>query len=984
MASANGIDLRESSSDDDAPQDRPQEGDDTSMSSTSFPELLKALHLKPEDFKNIPGAQRRNVLQMHEYDLNSRQRLQHVTGVLMRHVCQIICPPDPDGLLHATANNVLTNSSANEGTLAENLFEAADALPKNSVHTDVLLAPMAYTYPNEVMKKKYKVGKVKAASLRRKFIVMKEGQCLQPPARTIKRYDIATLKAAVAFILNDDNCLKISWGTKTFMVNGEEIVLPKLIRKQIVRYMYNSYVANNPTGRIGAESFRKVTKALTTMDQRTKRAVDYVSGVLINDNFMRIRSVLDTSEDAMNLHKIASAVEACVKTVMEKHDCDVTHPSFAFSRRTSEKKTCDVCSLPQRALEYFKGAVNENHHAILNDATDKLLLYWGHRVRVRNQRSRIDAIMDSLASHEGMIVMDFKMKFESVYFREKTTEFYGKKGLSWHGALLYTRYTHEEQTSAAIRQEMAPSGSRDKHDLLDYHITYFDHISSGDSKQDHVAVWAYFDAVLRKMRECLPHVKAIYVQSDNARCYKKGTLLLGMYKTAKAYGIKILSYVHTGVQDGKGSIDAHFSTAMRHVHRYCSMGNDVITSAQLVNALKANGGVANSYVEMIGINRSHARKFEAENASITRMLDGCGEHMETLFNYEEEVALVYKYSGWGEPQRIPLTATTTVCTTNDPNVEDELASNSEDENEANADDDAVYDDDFTEDIDVNELARGAVSKCIVYGTEHRVPRTQRLSKAKITALDETAGGSNSDSEDPLKCDMCGRSFTTTANKRSHKCKKAVGQNDMVSRSIMLAKAMFDQHQFEVINATTDSAVLQVLQPINNVSDDDKTYEFTGGWACHRLHGRKYGMKYIEPFKKDIDEMFNAGNENESMKKGPGRMLAELARRYPGRLDLPSEFEIRQRITSLMNKKKAGQSIVPGCRTRGIVQPYMDTVISIFNENREIAPKAAWEKFTYVHPVPTDVAIGNYPGEKQVRAKISSLKSAWKKSQSGVT
>lgn len=120
-------------------------------------------------------------------------------------------------------------------------------------------------------------------------------------------------------------------------------------------------------------------------------------------------------------------------------------------------------------------------------------------------------------------------------------------------------------------------------------------------------------------------------------------------------------------------------------------------------------------------------------------------------------------------------------------------------------------------------------------------------------------------------------------------------------------------------------------------------------------------------------MFNAGNENESMKKGPGRMLAELARRYPGRL----EFEVRQRIMSLMSKKKAGQSIVPGCPTRGIVQPYLSTIISIFDKDVDIAPRAAWEKFQSLHR-PAEPPDGTYPTAAKVKSKISSLKAQRKK------
>jgi len=50
-------------------------------------------------------------------------------------------------------------------------------------------------------------------------------------------------------------------------------------------------------------------------------------------------------------------------------------------------------------------------------------------------------------------------------------------------------------------------------------------------------------------------------------------------------------------------------------------------------------------------------------------------------------------------------------------------------------------------------------------------------------------------------------------------------------------------------------------------------------------------------------MFNMGKADSAKKEGPGPMLVELKPRYPQRLDLPLESEIRQCISTLMAKKK---------------------------------------------------------------------------------
>lgn len=45
-----------------------------------------------------------------------------------------------------------------------------------------------------------------------------------------------------------------------------------------------------------------------------------------------------------------------------------------------------------------------------------------------------------------MIIMDYKMKIKPISFRETYTEFYGKRGSSWQGAVLF--YVDDHNTSS--------------------------------------------------------------------------------------------------------------------------------------------------------------------------------------------------------------------------------------------------------------------------------------------------------------------------------------------------------------------------------------------------------------------------------------------------------------------------------------------------------------------------------------------------------
>lgn len=126
---------------------------------------------------------------------------------------------------------------------------------------------------------------------------------------------------------------------------------------------------------------------------------------------------------------------------------------------------------------------------------------------------------------------------------------------------------------------------------------------------------------------------------------------------------------------------------------------------------------------------------------------------------------------------------------------------------------------------------------------------------------------------------------------------------------------------------TDLSVLNCAQRKSSLEVQDNTF-FKKGGARHRPHGKFYGQKYIEPFKDDIVKWFKAGMVNKSQRKGPGKMLEVVRKKYPGRLDIPAETEIRQAISVLFAKQKRGEEPTLS-KTCGIHEPYCSTVLAIF-------------------------------------------------------
>ena len=138
--------------------------------------------------------------------------------------------------------------------------------------------------------------------------------------KSIKHYSTEKMKKAVKLILSDANVCRISWRTKTFVVNGNEIELPNLIRKQIPMYMYWDYWEAIPENMwLSPQSFRWIAKAITTQDQKIKQAVDYVSGVLMYDNFVHLKDFVATFDMADHLTGIVNGLDAFIKTTFEGH-----------------------------------------------------------------------------------------------------------------------------------------------------------------------------------------------------------------------------------------------------------------------------------------------------------------------------------------------------------------------------------------------------------------------------------------------------------------------------------------------------------------------------------------------------------------------------------------------------------------------------------------------------------------------------------------
>jgi hypothetical protein len=127
-----------------------------------------------------------------------------------------------------------------------------------------------------------------------------------------------------------------------------------------------------------------------------------------------------------------------------------------------------------------------------------------------------------------------------------------------------------------------------------------------------------------------------------------------MNKIAKYHGLELVNYIHTGVQDGKGTIDGHFVATMTHIQRFCNTGNDILTPEDIITALRSNGVVYNSLAEMVALNRDAMQKNVALREPIIKRLINTKKDFEVQFDNISESLTSFQYSGVSRGETVSL------------------------------------------------------------------------------------------------------------------------------------------------------------------------------------------------------------------------------------------------------------------------------------------------------------------------------------------
>ena len=255
--------------------------------------------------------------------------------------------------------------------------------------------------------------------------------------------------------------------------------------------------------------------------------------------------------------------------------CDHSHDQFCSS--CEELKF--VLSSIESALTTVGSSFSENDRDDMifsfRLATQQITAWKAHQLRSVQQDKARTEVLEQLDENAVLITQDWAMKFLPQKYRETQSEWFGKRGISWHISVVVRRLADGKLQHQA-----------------------FVHVAENCS-QDANAVIAMIRHTLQELKKEHPSISLAFLRQDNAGCYHNGNMLVACHLMGEATGIKVKRIDFSDPQGGKGPCDRKAATIKAHVRRYINEGHDVTTAAHLRDAILSSGGVRGVRVVLI-------------------------------------------------------------------------------------------------------------------------------------------------------------------------------------------------------------------------------------------------------------------------------------------------------------------------------------------------------------------------------------------------
>ncbi|XP_020619116.1 uncharacterized protein LOC110056900 [Orbicella faveolata] len=196
-----------------------------------------------------------------------------------------------------------------------------------------------------------------------------------------------------------------------------------------------------------------------------------------------------------------------------------------------------------------------------------------------------------------MVINDWAMKLLPMRFRETQSQWFAKRGISWHFSAVVHKSNHPD----------CPVVSASEHTIHTYVVAI------DSCKQDWFSVSCILEEVLVCVKESHQSVCRAILRSDNAGCYHCSALLSTINSTSRRSGIELIRYDFSDPQSGKDLCDRKIAPCKQRLRHYVAENHNVESAEDIKKGLESPPGIAGTSVAECKIDQSAMSAGAANN-----------------------------------------------------------------------------------------------------------------------------------------------------------------------------------------------------------------------------------------------------------------------------------------------------------------------------------------------------------------------------------
>ena len=572
-------------------------------------------------------------------------------------ICEVIAPNAGEELFQAM-------NSTSDIHVSEELAALMTAY-KNATTRNLklqILSIYAHNYPAKTLMKLHEpYATVTMWQIRKARLHARQsgpGNIIETQKYSRIRIDRIKLDHFIAFADRPYFYQDVAYGTRKLKLNsGQTLTMPNIIRnvtRSTLIQQYFKHCEEEEVEPLSRATLFRVLEVREASERKSLQGIDNISAEGSNA-FEKLRKIVIEMESLglartwveNSIRKLNNAI-LYLRTDYSVH-CKEQSPcpdhcrSFALSdsKLTCFQNSCnhehnffcDRCEELKFVLSEIENIIqthsstmysNEQKEDYMHDfgrCKENILKWKCHILRSCNQEMAKQNVLEILDENSALIVMDWAMKFTQRRFREKQSEWYAKRGMSWHVSSVITRNLETSQLEVCTYVHLMDSCTQDWYSVL-----------------------SLLENLLQVLHQSNVKLSKVYLRSDEAGCYHNNFLPSSLKDLGQRVGIKVMRYDFSEPQHGKDVCDRIICPMKHAIQKYCNEGHDILTASDMRRALVERP-----------VSGTTASVNQIDCSSITikvKNIDGISTYHN--FEFEDTGIRVWKAFGIGEGRLLPF------------------------------------------------------------------------------------------------------------------------------------------------------------------------------------------------------------------------------------------------------------------------------------------------------------------------------------------